>query len=75
MDVELTKPTLELFRNTTSRLIKIRKKEDTMDLYAAYEDGQVFVFDLSKRKVSRGIPVYKQMPVVDFAVVDDCIVS
>lgn len=75
MEQELTRPVLEVSRNTSSRLIKIRKKESSTDLYAAYEDGQVFVFDLSKSKVSRGIPLYKKMPVIDFSLADDCIVA
>jgi hypothetical protein len=75
MDAELLRPSLEVSRNTASRLIKIRKKEDSTDLYAAYEDGQVILFDLSKKKVNRGIPLYKKMPVIDFTIADDCIVS
>lgn len=35
----------------------------------------MFLFDLTKKKINRGISMYKKMPVIDFAVVDDCIVS
>jgi hypothetical protein len=62
-------------RNTPSRLIKIRKKQESNDLYAAYEDGHIAIFDLNRKKLQQSIPLYKKMPVIDFSVVEDCVVA